>query len=75
MTIVCLREAGKGTYELLDCRTGQPIELGKAGKVKRAKRAPSAYNIFLGQCVKGKTGDIKVRFKSCVEEWKKKKGK
>lgn len=39
----------------------------------RRKRAPSKYNIFMGGCVKGKTGPIKNRFKSCAGEWKKNK--
>ena len=44
--IVCLNDAGEGRYEVIDCDTGQPIELD-TGKVKK-KRTPSAYNL----CVK-----------------------
>ena len=40
-------------------------------KGPRGKRAPSEYNLFMGKCVKEKTGPIKERFKSCVVEWKK----
>ena len=40
---------------------------------RKTKRAPSKYNVFMGSCVKGKTGAIKDRFRSCVSEWKMKK--
>ena len=46
---------------------------GKKEKKTRKKRAPSKYNIFMGECVKGKTGDVKVRFKECAVEWKEEK--
>lgn len=39
----------------------------------KKKRAPSAYNIFIGSCVKEKTGPVTERFKSCVIEWKEQK--
>lgn len=39
----------------------------------KKKRAPSEFNIFIGSCVKEKTGPVPERFKSCVVEWKKKK--
>ena len=35
---------------------------------QRVKRAPSKYNIFMGECVK-EGGD----FRSCAKDWKKKK--
>ena len=40
-----------------------------AGKV-RGKRAPSAYNQFMGSCVRGKSGAIQDRFRECALEWK-----
>lgn len=41
----------------------------------RAKRAPSAYNEFMGKCVKekGKGGDHQGKFKDCAAEYRKKK--
>ena len=48
---------------------------GKKEKKPRKKRKPSEYNIHMGKCVKGKTGDVKVRFKECAIEWNEKKKK
>jgi len=45
------------------------------GKRQKGKREPSEFNIFMGECVKEKTGPIKERFKECVETWKKEKKK
>lgn len=39
----------------------------------RAKRAPSAYNLFIKECVPKKSGPITDRFRACVEEYKKEK--
>lgn len=46
-----------------------PSGVGK----ERKKRKPSAYNIFMGSCVKGKSGRIQDRFKSCAADWRSKK--
>jgi hypothetical protein len=79
MTEICIEPVTDSKAKLIDCSTGKEIDIcslcGGGGAVKRArgKRAPSPYNIFMGSCVKGKAGDIKSRFKACVEEWKKKK--
>jgi hypothetical protein len=40
------------------------------GKREKGKRQPSEFNIFIGKCVKEKTGPITERFKKCVGEWK-----
>ena len=70
---VCLTQIKDNMYEIIDCKTKEPIDLGAKAREKRAKRAPSAYNIHMGQCVKSKTGPIKDRFRSCAAEWKEKK--
>jgi len=43
----------------------------------KKKRAPSAYNIFMGTCVKEETGPVTKRFKRCAGKYKveKEKGK
>jgi len=53
MTIVCLNDRGEGKYEVIDCDTGQPIELNVSGKVKK-KRAPSAYNLCVRDAFRNK---------------------
>ena len=83
MTELCIQPIDDSRAKLIDCSTKKELDIcnlcghkGLAypvGKGTRAKRAPSQYNIFMGSCVKGKSGDIKVRFKACVEEWKRKK--
>lgn len=66
---VCLKHLHGEVYEVIDCETGTPIALD----VKN-KRAPNAYNVFIGQCVRSKTGPVTERFRACVAEWKTKKG-
>lgn len=39
----------------------------------RKKRAPSKYNLFIGACVKSRTGKIQERFKACAGEYKRQK--
>jgi len=39
----------------------------------RSKRAPSAYNLFMRDCIKGKSGPIQQRFKACALEYKQRK--
>lgn len=63
------------------CGTGIPIEIGEVQtgkKGKRAKRAPSAYNLFIGQCMKGKKikafGEASGKMKECASEWRQRKG-
>ena len=43
----------------------------------KKKRAPSAYNIFIGECVPKETGPVTERFKRCARKYKveKEKGK
>jgi len=78
MTELCIQPIDDNRARLIDCSTKKELDICNlcghgGGKGTRAKRAPSPYNIFMGSCVKGKSGDIKTRFKACVEEWKKKK--
>jgi len=48
---------------------------GKEEKKTRKKRAPSEYNIFIGECIKGETGPVPERMKTCAIEWKEEKKK
>ena len=79
MSEICIKPIGDNKAKLIDCSSGKEIDLceviNRCGHKVRAggKRAPSAYNIFIGSCVKGKSGPIKQRFKSCVEDWKSKR--
>ena len=66
---VCLAKVEDDLFEEVDCGSSKVDLIAK----KKSKRKPSKYNLFIGKCVKGKTGDIKDRFKRCVIEWKKKK--
>lgn len=48
------------------------------GKRKGTKRAPSAYNLFVKECLAGKKGAPGAhteKFKACVKAWKEQKGK
>jgi len=71
---ICLKHLEGNKYSTIDCETGESVDLIPEGKVKTKRtRAPSQYNIHMGQCVKSKTGPIKERFSFCAAEWKKKK--
>lgn len=49
------------------CGSGKFMELEEeARRRSRGKRAPSAYNIFIGECMKGTGKDLK----TCAVEWK-----
>lgn len=77
MTEFCIKAVDDSKAKIIDCKTGKEIDICSlcgTGKFKRTrgKRAPSTYNIFMGQCVKGKSGPIKERFRSCVTDWKRK---
>lgn len=54
----------------------QAITEAKA-KRTRTKRAPSAYNIFMGECVKELGSDVPIqeRFKACAVKYKELKEK
>ena len=57
----------RGLRNIPTCPVGMliGIEPAPAGRGGRAKRAPSAYNIFVGDCLReGKT------LKQCAVEWK-----
>ena len=67
-------EAKEFIRDFPTCQTGFPVDIeeiktGKSGKSGK-KRAPSAYNLFIGKCMKeGKP------MKACAVEWRGKKGK
>ena len=65
---VCLENIGGNKYHVVDCLTGKPT----TAKFGRTKRAPSAYNLHMKECLKRKTGPIQSRFKECAAEYKKK---
>ena len=66
---------------MIDCSPGSALIFGDkcppcaaAGKSK-TKRAPSAYQQFMGTCMKeNQTGDAKETMKSCVDRWNAQKG-
>ena len=68
--IICLEHIEGKKYHVVDCATGQPTGLGDG---RRRKRAPSAYNLHMKECLKKTSGPIKERFRTCAAEWKKKK--
>jgi len=71
MPEVCLEHIKENRYHIVDCQTGRPTSLA-VGKA-RTKRAPSAYNLHMKECIKRTSGPIQERFKSCAAEYKKKK--
>ena len=72
---VCLEPVKGNMYKFVDCETGKPTNPCGRGVSKdgRKGRKPSAYNIFIGECIKKKSGPIPERMKSCSKEWKSKK--
>ena len=62
-----------------ECIDGAPIGFGKGSKVQgeKKKREPSAYNIFVSQCMKSKNikgfGEAPKAMKECAVEWREKK--
>ena len=73
---------GRAVVALLDsvkdCPDTEPMRLCQA-RDGRKGRAPSAYNIFIGQCLKSKPiagkgfGAAQPYFKECVDEWRQKR--
>lgn len=61
--------------QVAECPVGQSVGIATgAGKGSKAKRAPSAYNLFLKQCASSKEKGGQGRsFKECSAEWKAKK--
>lgn len=62
------------------CGVGIPLELEEVrGRGTRKKRAPSAYNVFIGKCMKAKKikkfGEASGAMKACATEWRKIKAK
>ena len=63
----------QGTLMGLEAPAGSEQKPGKAG---RTKRAPSAYNLHMKQCVSSERKGGRGRdFPTCVEEWRVIKGK
>ena len=63
-------------HSVPECEDGSAIGFHRGrGGGGGAKRAPSAYNVFMGQCVKAKGNGrpVQERFSECVVEWKAKK--
>ena len=63
-----------------DCPDGKLLNLCPAGAGgTRAKRAPSAYNLFIGSCLKAKNihgfGNAAPAMRECAAAWKRQKGK
>lgn len=73
-----LPKCGDGSPIGFAVAPGDLVRAPKPGDVQRGprqKRAPSAYNIFIGSCMKAKTGvAFPERMKSCAIEYKAKKG-
>jgi len=71
---------GAAVRELLakiaDCPEPEDIQLC-GGKTVRGKRAPSAYNIFVGDCIRAKNikgfGAAAPAMKGCAAEWRARK--
>ena len=56
----------KETLELCDF----PRKSGKKGEKVKSKRAPSAYNLFMGDCARSvEKGGSGLTFKECAELW------
>lgn len=82
-----LRTELEGDDELLNgmkgipsCPPGSPIMFGRAGRGGGgggAKRAPSEYNTFIGECVRAKNvkgfAEAAPAMKACSLEWKQRK--
>jgi len=71
----CLEHVKDNRYQPVDCETGEPVNpcgKGTSKDGRRVKRAPSKYNIFMGECIKKHSGAIQERFKKCAAEYKKK---
>ncbi len=70
MQIKCMCQPIENSQELA-CECELPEELLESRKAKK-KRAPSKYNIFMGECVKKpKEGlDHKEKFRACATEYK-----
>lgn len=68
-----------GLRALPECADGSAIGFSfpDARDTGRRKRAPSAYNRFMGDCIRGGSADVPVpqRMKACSVQWKEKKAK
>jgi len=75
MTEICIKFLDDKKARIIDCDTGKEIDICSICGVKsgRKKRTPSKYNIFIGRCMKGKSGPVPARMKECSAEWKKNK--
>lgn len=62
-------------HAVRECDDGSLIQIisgRREGGVRRT-RAPSAYNEFIGRCVKAKVGPVTERFRECVTDWNRRK--
>lgn len=71
MTEICLEHIEGKKYQPVDCKTGEPVNPCPRGKDGRKGRKPSAYNLFMKECLKREKGPIQERFKKCAKEYKK----
>lgn len=71
---VAVMLASKLIEEMPSCPAGMPIGVdvgaGGGGTRTRTKRAPSAYNLFVGDCLKGGA-----TMSECAKRWKAQKAK
>ena len=75
MPKICFKSIGGNEFLPIDCNTGKEInicDLCVTGK-GRGKRALSNYNIHMKECIPKKSGPIQQRFKTCAEEYKRRK--
>lgn len=73
--LVCLRkiEETKDMFQLIDCKTREAINLNPQKTKAKTKRVPSKYNLHMKSCLKEEKGDIKERFRTCVNTWRESK--
>lgn len=82
--ITCLSPSAKETLDILsdqdlrellaeipECSSGD-LHLESDAKAEKTKRAPSKYNIFVGECLKDRPEGAKVTefMKTCAIRWK-----
>jgi hypothetical protein len=76
------REISAQIQSIPECKLPDAIELSEVkrtrrGGAERVKRAPSAYNLFIGSCLKNKHikgfRNAAPALRECAVEWKQKK--
>ena len=72
-------EHAKTIDEFPACRDGQEVGFGGRGGGGKGTRAPSAYQAFIGRCMKERGvksfGEAPAAMKHCAGEWRKSKGR